>query len=307
MTFLISQGYVIGIDLGGSNVRAALFDDAGNSVAEAAEPTVAGDASAVVAQLGDVGRRLVHSAGLGWQAVAGVGVGVAGVVADGTLRMAPNLPWFGDVDVLTALARELSGDVVVDNDVNMATLGEQRRGLGNGIDDFVFIGVGTGVGMGIVAGGRLLRGAHGAAGEIGEMPFEDGARRRAGETLEEVAGGAGVARRYAERTQRAEPLTAADVYAAADAGEPAAVELLEEQSAALARAVVTVHSVLDPELIVLGGGIGRRDDFAARVRGHVDRIASGRVRLEPSALGKAAGVIGAAEAARRLVGEQVDA
>ncbi len=239
MTFLISGGYVIGVDLGGSNLRAGLSDTAGAAVAELAEPTIAGNAGAVVAQLAELGRRLAHAAGVEWEEI-------------------------------------------------------------DGVDDFVFIAVGTGVGMGIVSGGRLVRGAHGAAGEIGSIPVD-------GATLEEVAGGAGVARRYAKLTKRAELMTAANVYAAAEAGDPAAVEVLDEQSAAVGLAVVAVHSILDPELIVLGGGIGSRDDFADRVRRHVERLPSAPVRLEHSALGDAAGVIGAAEAARRHVREQVDA
>src|SRR4051794_27906257 len=158
--------HVLGVDLGGSNLRTSLFDASGAVVAELAEPTEARSASAVVTQLGELGRRLARRAGVEWQSIDGVGVGVPGVVADGRLRMAPNLPPFDDVDIEVAFAEQLDAEVVVDNDVNMATLGEHCRGHGEGLDDFVFIAIGTGVGMGIVAGGRLLRGAHGAAGEI---------------------------------------------------------------------------------------------------------------------------------------------
>src|SRR3954469_9013807 len=177
---------VVGIDLGGSNVRGALVDG-GLAVSELAEPTSGRDAATVVSQLGGLARRLAVQAGVGWREVAGVGVGVPGVVGRGTgrLRMAPNLPPFGDVDLAEALQLELGTDVVVDNDVNMATVGEHRLGLGDGVDDFVFVAVGTGVGMGVVSGGRLLHGAGGAAGEIGEL------RLAHGPTLEALARGGG--------------------------------------------------------------------------------------------------------------------
>jgi glucokinase len=304
MTFS-NMSYVIGVDLGGSNVRASLFDAAGAAVAELAEPT-AGSAAAVVAQLGHLGRRLARRSGVEWEAIDGVGVGVPGVVADGRLRMAPNLPPFGDVEVGVAFADELDAEVIVDNDVNMATLGEHCRGLGDGLGDFVFLAIGTGVGMGMVAGGRLLRGAHGAAGEIGTVPLVGLASAGLPLTLEDLTGGAGVARRYAEVAQRDDLLTAAEVHAAADAGDPAAREVVEAQIRAVALAAVAIQRVLDPALVVLGGGIGSRADFALRVREQAEALAAEPVRLEPSALGDAAGVIGAAQAARLHVKEQVD-
>src|SRR4051794_35183244 len=202
------RGHVLGIDLGGSNVRAALVDGRGDPVAELAEPTSGGDARAVVMQLGELGRRLAGDVRL-----SGVGIGVPGVLVRGTLQMAPNLPPFDGVDLADAVAAELEADVVVDNDVNMATVGEHRRGLGAGVDDFVFIAVGTGVGMGIVAGGRLVRGARGAAGEIADVPVD-------GRTLEQIAGGSAIARSFGAPT-------ALDVFAAAERGDAAAAAVLE--------------------------------------------------------------------------------
>jgi predicted NBD/HSP70 family sugar kinase len=288
---------VIGVDLGGSNLRAMLVDAGGDPVVELAEPTVAGDARAVVVQLGGLGRRLAEQAGVDWAEIAGIGVGVPGVVVSGALQMAPNLPPFDGVDLSRALAAELAADVVVDNDVNMATVAEHRRGLGAGVDDFVFIAVGTGVGMGIVAGGRLVRGARGAAGEIGSLLVGD-------QSLEAVAGGSAIARLYGGNG-----LTSLDVYAAAAGGDRRATELIEAQVHAVALAVAAVQHVLDPALIVFGGGIGSRDDFLARVRAHVTERGEHAVRIERSALGERAGVVGAAEAAREhaLQGERLDA
>jgi glucokinase len=301
MTFSIERP-VIGVDLGGSNLRAGLLDAAGTPLAELSERTDGTDAAAIVRQVAELGRRLADGAAVDWSAIAGVGIGVPGVLVHGALRLAPNLPSFEGVDLSSALAAELDADVVVDNDVNMATLGEHRHGLGAGVDDFVFIAVGTGVGMGIVAGGRLVHGARGAAGEIGDVSL-DGAG-----TLEDVAGGTGIARAYREQTGSADELTAQDVFAAAAGGDAAAIEVLDRQARAIARAVAAVQGVLDPEVIVFGGGIGSRDDFLPRLRPHL-ALSRHDVRVAQSALGARAGVIGAAEAARDRVrsrGEQAN-
>jgi glucokinase len=293
MSFSIDD-HVVGVDLGGSNLRACLLDGAGAALAELAEPTDGADARAVVAQLGEIGRRLAGEAGVGWDAIVGVGVGVPGVVVHGALAMAPNLPSFAGIDLSSALSDELDAEVVVDNDVNMATVGEHRHGVGAHVDDFVFIAVGTGVGMGVVAGGRLLHGARGAAGEIGEVPL-DGAG-----ALEDVAGGIAVARSYRERVGGADGLTAHDVYEAAARGDEAATDVLDRQARALAHAVAAVRGVLDPAAIVFGGGIGSRDDFLPRLRPHLARLGHDDMRIERSALGARAGVVGAAEVARGL-------
>ena len=291
---------MVGVDLGGSKVRALLADGSGGTVKERADVTVPGDAGAVVAQVVDLCRGLAAEGGVGWERIAGAAVGVPGIAHRGTLQFAPNLPPFGDVDLGGALAEELGVDVVVENDVNVATLAEARRGLGVGLLDFVFIAVGTGIGMGIVAGGRLQRGAHGAAGEIGALPlgadpFEPANHVRG--PLEEVAAGVGVARTYAERSGAGGDVTALEVYEAAAAGDRTAVAVLEQQAVAVALATVAVQSVLDPELVVFGGGIGSRPDFLQRVRAIVPRLTRRPPVLATSALGERAGAIGAAELA----------
>jgi predicted NBD/HSP70 family sugar kinase len=301
MTF--SKGsYVLGVDLGGSNIRAALYDGGEAATAEVSQPTASSSAQAIVRQLGELGRRLARDAGVPPASIEGAGVGLPGVVTDGRLRMAPNLPPFGDADLEAALADELGAEVVVDNDVNMATVGECWAGHGSGVDHFVFIAVGTGVGMGIVANGRVVQGFRGAAGEIGAMPVPTSP----GLTLEEIAGGVGLVRRYAEVSGHASESTAVDVFADAERGKPAALQVIAAQVQAIALAAVAVQCVLDPQLIVLGGGIGSRPDFVARVRARVQEFDGSAVRLEPSALGAAAGMVGAAHAARLHLTREID-
>jgi predicted NBD/HSP70 family sugar kinase len=303
-----ADGHVVGIDVGGSYVRAVLCDLGGREVSHATEPTPATDAPTVIATIARLAQAVAAHADVAFARVAGVGVGVPAVAdpGDGTLRLAPNLPSFGDRDIVAALRQELGRPVAVANDVNVATLAEHRRGLAIDVADFAFIAVGTGVGMGLVTGGRLQHGATGAAGEIGTLPIGLDPTRPAGGhlVLEEIAGGAGLARRYAERTgtdvARAGGL---DLYAAAASGDGDAAKLVDEQAVALALAVATVQSVLDPALVVFGGGLGSRADVVGRVRDHLGELTPHPVRLEASALGERAGLVGAAELAVELVSD----
>lgn len=304
--------HVMGVDLGGSNVRVVLCGLDGTPVADAAEPTSLSSSRAIVQQIAALCAETADRAGIDRAGVGAGAVGVPGVTAraGGALRLAPNLPPFGDLDLARALGDELGFPVEVDNDVNMATVAEHRRGLGANASDFVFIAVGTGVGMGIVAGGRLVRGATGAAGEIGLLPLGanpfDPANHVQG-ALEVAAGGLGLAHRYA--TQAGLPpggVTTVDVYDRAADGDRRALGALEEQAATMAMAVVAVHSILDPQLVVFGGGIGSRRDFAARVREHLPRLTNRKLPVEISALGERAGVLGAADVALASVARELE-
>jgi glucokinase len=293
--------HVLGVDLGGSNVRAALADASGRLMTDVAAPTAQDDARTVTAQIVRLCHEAASGAAVPWSRVAAVGLGVPGAVHvdGGELRLAPNLPSFGELDLAGLLGDELGVPVVLDNDVNVATIAEQRHGLGAGRDEFVFIAVGTGIGMGIVASGRLQRGAIGAAGEIaylplGRDPFERG--HQVNGPLEEAAGGVGVARRYAELA--GDVVSALDVYERAAAGDPHARAVLDDQARAIALALVSAQSMLDPSLVVFGGGIGSRADVIARVRAYVARLTRRPLAIEVSRLGERAGLIGAAELAR---------
>jgi glucokinase len=294
--------HVVGIDLGGSNVRVSLSHVSGRPVADLSDSTSRTDAEAVITQLADLSHEVTHTAAVDWSRVAAVAVALPGVVhgESNELRLAPNLPAFAGLDVERSLGQRLAVPVVVDNDVNMATLAEQRHGLGAGVSDFAFIAVGTGVGMGIVASGRLQRGATGAAGEIGFLPLGLDPFERANQLhgpLEEIAGGIGLARRYSELTASPDLLSAQQVYELADTGDSAAQKVLDDQARAMALAVVSALSMLDPALVVFGGGIGSREDFVASVRSYVGRLTPRPVTITASELGDRAGLIGAVELA----------
>jgi len=298
------RDHLVGVDLGGSYIRALLADGEGREVAEGSCPTPRGGAPGVVEAIVGLCRRLADDGGMAWERVASLGIGVPGVAdrESGTLHLAPNLPPFDGVDLVGAVAAELAVAVVADNDVNVATLAEHRHGRGVGSQDFAFIAVGTGVGMGIVAGGRLQRGASGAAGEIATLPLGGDPFNPVNHvrgTLEEAASGSGVAQRYAEQIGAgAAPTDPIDLFAAAASGDAHAAAALDHQADSLALAVVAIHSVLDPALVVFGGGLGSRADLVASVRDRVGRLSSRTIRVESSVLGERAGVVGAVELAR---------
>jgi glucokinase len=275
--------HVLGVDLGATNLRVALGDGRGAILARADEPAPA-SGEALAARVAALGRAL---AGDGWDQVRAAGVGVPGIPAgDGFAGLIAGAAGLTGAPLRRLLAEALGVPVVLENDLNLAALAE--HGV-RGVADLAFIGVGTGVGMGIVAGGELLRGASGAAGELGNMPFGDRAAPAADGLgpLEAVAGGAGLAARWGSGT-------AHDVFAAAARCDDRARALLSDQARALAIAIRTVQALLDPALIVLGGGIGSRADVLERVRGELGPSAPA---VEASALGEDAGLLGALAAA----------
>jgi glucokinase len=284
---------VFGVDLGGTSLRAAVADGRNNVFAERAEPFADLTAQAFAVRVRQLADELCP------EGAAAVAVGLPGPVSPGgEVGHAVNTPGLTGAPIRSLLQEELDMPVVVENDVNLAALGEQRRGRGGHVQDVAFIAVGTGVGMGIVVGGRILRGAHGGAGELGLLPLApDRVASDLSELgpLEVVSAGAGLAARWSAHTGAA--ASGRDVFTAAEAADPTAVALLDEQARALAMAVRAVQVLLDPELIVFGGGMGARHDVFARVQAALAAHGTPPPALELSALGERAGLIGALEAA----------
>jgi predicted NBD/HSP70 family sugar kinase len=209
--------------------------------------------------------------------------------------MASNLPGWEQPQVLSELRRLLGPATVVENDVDMAAIAERTHGHGRDAATFAFVSVGTGIGMGVVIDGKLHRGAHGAAGEIAYLPIEsdavDAREARQRGALEAAASSAAVVR--AARAQGLEgPLSARRVFAAASAGEERAQAVVAREAALVAKALASIVAVVDPELIVLGGGIGGAAGFATEVGRALERLAPFVPELRVSALGEDAVVQG---------------
>ncbi len=299
-------GCVVGIDVGRQWVRAAIADITGGIVARRDERARARSASALIEQIGHLAHDLAGQAGVRWDHVTHATIGSPGVVdpARGAVALAPNLPGWGRRGMVEAVQRELGTRVSFDNDVNLAALGEQANGLGRDVQDFVFLWVGTGVGLALVLNGELHRGAHGYAGEIAYLPLgvgdpHDPATRRHG-PLEDAVAAAGIVR-TARALGMVPPLNPKKVFALARRGDPLAERVVDLAAGRLALVIATVAPLVDPELVILGGGIGRNEDLLLdRIERELRAISPFRPRLAQSALGEDAvlqGAVGAALAA----------
>jgi predicted NBD/HSP70 family sugar kinase len=191
--------------------------------------------------------------------------------------------------VLAELRRAFGESLMIENDADAAALAERAHGHGRDVDSFAFVSVGTGIGMGLVLGGCLHRGAHGAAGEIGYLPIGTGASTDARDarkrgSLEAAASAAGIVR-AARRAGISRPGSARKVFAAAAAGDDRAVRVVADEAILVAKAICAIVAVADPELIVLGGGIGQADGFLGAVRRELRGMAPVQPEVRVSALG----------------------
>lgn len=306
-----AAGWVVGLDVGRRWVRAAIADIAGTIVARRDERARVRSARTLIGQIGSLARSLAADAGVDWSQVTHAALGSPGVFdpAHGYVAMAPNLPGWGRSGIVEAVREELGTNVSFENDVNLAALAERADGLGRNVDSFVFLSVGTGVGMALVIDGHLYRGAHGAAGEVAYMPLgmgdpHDPANRRRG-AFEESAAAAGVVR-MARRLGMRPPLTPERIFSAARRGQAVALRVVQSEAARLALAIATVTPVLDPELVILGGGIGRNGDLLLEpIERELRQLVPFRPKVAVSALGEDAVLRGAVTTALEIARERV--
>ena len=304
-------GWVVGIDVGRKWVRAAIADIAGTIVARRDERAKVSSAKTLIGQVGGIARRLASEAGVRWDQVTHAVLGSPGVFdpVHGYVAMAPNLPGWGRHGLVEAVREELGTNVNFENDVNLAALAERAHGHGRNVSNFVFLSVGTGIGMALVIDGRLYRGAHGAAGEIAYMPLgmgdpHDPANRRRG-AFEEAAAAAGVVR-MARKLGMRMPLSPERIFTAARRGQVVASRVVEAEAARLALAIATVTPVLDPELVILGGGIGRNGDLLLEpIERELRQLLPFRPRVVVSALGEDAVLRGAVATALDVARDRV--
>lgn len=304
------SGYVVGVDVGGTNLRMALADMSGTPLIKWSTSTVGlRGPDAVIGLIINGVKNLLTQAAATPDALKSIAVGVPGVTntEDGVVIATSYLMGWRNVPLKALLENELHVPAAVDNDVNLAAIGESWAGSAKGAQDFVFLAIGTGIGAGIVLNGRPYRGSCWAAGEIGYMllPGAVGGPGKSHEPgpLERVIGGEGIREQWrsawsVDKTSLPQELTATEIFDQALRGEPLAQTVLQESATMLAHAIYNISLVLNCSLFVLGGGVGLHPALRDTVQSIVDqwniRV---RPRLVRSTLGTEAQLLGAIRAA----------
>lgn len=268
-------GFILGLDVGREFLRGAVADLAGTVRSRLSVRTKAVDAMARIQELAGLAKKLLGDAGISASQLTQTVIGSPGVYDPklDTLTLTGRLSGWDSPAVLPALREEFGPALMIENDVDAAALAERVHGHGRDVDSFAFVSVGTGIGMGLVLDGKLRHGSHGVAGEISYLPFAEGtgsdardARKRG--SFDASASAAAVVR-AARRAGVRGASSAEKVFAAAARGDAVAAEIVAEEALLVAKAVCTVITVVDPDLIVLGGGIGQAPGFLDAV---VDRL-----------------------------------
>jgi predicted NBD/HSP70 family sugar kinase len=282
---------VLGVDFGSRAVRAALCD-LGGEVRAREEMRSSGSVEERIAALASTCRSLLRRTRLPGDLLENAVVALPAVVspADGSVSAA-DLPGLGVRDLREQLERALRAPVTLENDVNLAALGEQRSGVARGVDDFAFLLIGAGLGAAVVLGGALHRGRNGAAGELdaireGRADDVDPCAAAVSQVAEELAAG--------KETALEPPFEAQEIFAAARSGDAVAGEVVEETARRIALHVLPLAATLDLPLVVLGGSVGANPELLEPVRRRLeDWLPFPPPRIEVSALGESAVTEGA--------------
>lgn len=309
--------FLLAIDLGGTKLACALVAITGEIVIRRSEPTARESPEMCIRQMVRILGEVLEGSGLASGRVIAAGVGVPGVVEPESDRVqwAPNLPGWQGVDLRGALEWQLGLPVFVEYDGHTAVLGEWWVGEGRGYRSVASVIIGTGVGGGLILDGRLIRGRNRLAGAAGWFALTAEAEREdplaaASGHWESLVSGPAIARRAGEllgdypgsALQAVAPLTAQAVFAQARRNDPLARRVVDETAGMIGIGVANVVSLVNPEVVVLGGGVGSQGDvLLPRVRAVVRRwaqpISAASAKITCSRLGAEAGLLGAAYAA----------
>jgi glucokinase len=313
------MSYYIGLDLGGTNVKAGIVDDHGQPIARLSVPTQGERGPDVVIEvLIDVIKQLTAEAGMSLKKITGIGLGVPGVmdIAKGVCIAAPNIKDFRNIPIGRLIAERTGKPAILENDANAAAMGEYWVGSGKdrSIKHLAMLTLGTGIGGGIVMDGHVFHGGNDIGAEIGHMIVQvHGEECACGQRgcLEAYASASSTVRRTKQAISeggsssledKGDNFTAKDVFDAAKAGDPLAIRITEQSATYLGVAVVSLCRLLDPQMIVFAGGMMLAGDFLFDcVRRATDEnywhLTQRRVQIVPAQLGNDAGFIGAAAVA----------
>jgi predicted NBD/HSP70 family sugar kinase len=291
-------GYVLGLDIGHEYLRGAITDLTGEIRAKAEARSPSGSVSNKVGELIKLADGICAVAGIGRADVTQTVLGSPGVYdpSRDAIALTGGLAGWDKRAVLARLRGAFGPNFTVENDTDAAALAEREHGHGRDFASFAFVSIGSGIGMGLVLAGQLHRGAHGVAGEIAFLPITDG-RSSVGEvevrkrgTLEAAGSSSAIVRSARQAGLRAS--SARQVFAAAAAGDERAIGIVAAEAGLVAKAICAIVTVIDPGLVVLGGGIGQAPGFAAAVSVELSKISPVLPEIRVSALGTSAVVDG---------------
>ena len=309
---------VLAIDLGGTKIIAAIISSSGQVVAKEYHLTLASEGpQAVTSRMFSAIEHLLNESNLGLSQLDSISIAAAGAIDSdkGLVTSSPNLPGWSDVPLRDMVSRQFGVDAFLLNDASAAALGEHRLGAGRGTANLIYITVSTGIGGGIIIGGKLYLGSRGSAGEMGHMTIDvNGPRCSCGNVgcLEVMASGAAIAREALRRLRDGESSTLSDIVAgkrenitaeevglAAQGGDRLALEVVLRAATYLGVGLVNIVNIFNPEMIVIGGGVAKMGDLLLgpvrkMVAERAFRLSAGAVRIVPTQLGDDAGVLGAA-------------
>lgn len=298
------KNFVIGVDVGGTNVKLGIVNAQGQVIVRSSFMTkqFMKTPQTLMIAIADAITTLLESADLSKKDIIGVGVGLPGLidVAKGIVRILPNIPGWIDVPFKETMEHRLDIPVFIENDVNMITLGEWQYGAGKGINNLICITLGTGVGAGLILNNDIYRGAGFAAGEIGHVPLEFHGPLCG-------CGGSGCFERYvgnqslhekAIKTFQDKDITLEEVYYFAVEGHKKALKFWDEVGELVGIGLTGVVNILNPDCIIIGGGIAGSFDFLrSAIRRTIDKramkVQSAMVEIIKARLDGDAGLIGA--------------
>jgi glucokinase len=317
--------YFVGIDVGGQTIKGGVVDDAGAPRSSVSVPTEAAKGQEHgLAQMAETIRRAVGAAKLNLDDISAIGVATPGTmdIPAGVILDPPNLAPWQNVPVRAWIAEAFQKPTAFQNDANAAAFGEYWVGAGKGTKSMVLFTLGTGIGCGIILDDRVLEGQHSHGAEVGHIIIETTNGRMCGcgqpGHLEAYASAISVVKRTHEALSLAGgmsdltpilreqgELSARDVFAAAERGDPVACKIVEETAMYLAVGAVNMMHTIDPDMVVFGGGmIAAGPKFLARIRHHINRrafpVPAAKTEVCYAKLGVDAGFIGAAACAKQL-------
>jgi len=310
----MSEKIYVGVDVGGTTVKLGLCNAEGELLQTYEGPTeVSKGPDAILSNIAAYVKQIVEESPYVWEQVAGVGIGIAGFldIPKGFIKHSPNL-YLNNVDLKGFLEQELNILVKVNNDANVAALGEAWAGAGRGVQHCVMYTLGTGVGGGIIIDGKIVEGFQSVAGELGHMaivPDLEAIQCGCGKMgcLETVSSATGIIRMAEEAVARGdrtslsavEKIMAKDVLDAAKAGDEVATRIVSRAAYYLGRSMAMMAIILNPECFIVGGGVAKAGEFLfEQIREVFDKYTQNaskeNVKIIPATLGNNAGVVGAA-------------